>query len=172
MENILKIANLDIALKDKILVSNISFTVKKAETLAIIGESGCGKSIIAKAILRLNNEQYFSYPQGQIFFKNYNILDKNPQNKDFNIIQQADQKLRKILGKNIALIMQDPFLSLNPVQDVKKQIAEKLIRHKLVAKQSIKSIINQSLIDVGLENLIILKKLILINYQEDKNNAL
>jgi microcin C transport system ATP-binding protein len=158
MENILKIAHLSIAIENKIVVKNISFALKAAETLAIIGESGCGKSIIAKAILRLNNEKYFTYPQGQIFFKNHNILKEQQKSYSLNAIQQADHNLRNILGKNISLIMQDPFLSLNPVQDVKKQIAEKLIKHQLVAKDSVQHIVNKTLKEVGLEDLIQIKK--------------
>ena len=161
MDNILEVKKLNIAIKNKILVKNISFTMQPSKILAIVGESGSGKSILSKAILRLNNEKYFSYPQGKILFKKNNILSKEATyfapNKDIKI-QQATGILRKLLGKNLGLIMQDPFLSLNPVQDIKKQIAETLIKHKLNKKLAIKTQVNKMLIEVGLESLCKIKK--------------
>ena len=69
MKDILQVAQLTIAIKNKILVENISFTMQPSEILAIVGESGSGKSILSKAIFRLNNEKYFSYPKGKILLK-------------------------------------------------------------------------------------------------------
>ena len=69
MKPILEVEELTIAIADKILVKNISFVLRAAETLAIVGESGSGKSVLSKAILRLNNEKYFSYPKGKFFLK-------------------------------------------------------------------------------------------------------
>ena len=69
-------------------------------------------------------------------------------------IQQADSFLRSLLGKNIALIMQDPFLSLNPVHHIKKQIAETLKKHKLAKYREIPKLVNNMLKEVGLEELI------------------
>ena len=146
MKNILTIKNLTISLSGNKLLEDISFELESGKTLAIVGESGSGKSLLAKAILRLNNENYFSYDKGEIVFSDINILDL------------AAQKLF-YRGKDIGLIMQDPFVSLNPVHHIKKQIGETLLQHNIVSKKSIADLVNKMLKLVGLSDLINYKKI-------------
>lgn len=95
----------------------VSFSLKKGETIAIVGESGCGKSVTSLSIMRLIN-----YPgkivSGEIFFKENNLLSLPPE------------KLRKIRGNEISMIFQDPFTSLNPVFTIGDQLTEAVILHK------------------------------------------
>lgn len=95
-------------------VDDVSFFIRKGETLGLVGESGCGKSTIARTIMRLNQAT-----AGQIKFKN----------KD---ISKMTKKELGLLHREIAMIFQDPFGSLNPRQTAESIVGEPLIIHKLV----------------------------------------
>ncbi len=93
-------------------VKGLSLELKAGECLAIVGESGCGKSTVLSSVLRLlavNAKQ-----SGNIFFKNENITTL------------SEKELQKIRGKEIAMIFQDPMSSLNPTMKIGEQIAEAL----------------------------------------------
>ena len=138
MNNVLEVKNLSISVKDTNLVRDVSFGVRAGKVLAIVGESGSGKSLIAKSILRINNEKRFSYPKGEVIYKDKNILSLPESSLGFR-------------GKNMGLIMQDPFVSLNPVHHIKKQISEVLIKHKLAHKSKISGLVDEVLNDVGIK---------------------
>ncbi len=97
-------------------VDGVDFEIYQGETLGLVGESGCGKSITAFSILRL-----LDYPgktvEGQIIFKGDDLLKKN------------DNEMRRIRGKEIAMIFQEPMTSLNPVFTIGYQISESLKIH-------------------------------------------
>lgn len=137
----LEVKNLTVAVKGKELVRDVSFKIKPGRILAIVGESGSGKSLIAKSILRINNEKNFSYPCGEIIYKKRDILNLLEIDIDFR-------------GKDIALVMQDPFLSLNPVHHIKKQILEMLLKHKNMGKGEAFGLVDKMLKEVGLENVV------------------
>lgn len=99
-------------------VDNVSFHVDKGEILGIVGESGCGKSVTSMSIMRLIPEQAGKVTNGQIIFDNKNILDI--PKKDF----------RKIQGKDMAMIFQEPLSSLNPLLTCGFQIVESLMLHE------------------------------------------
>ena len=82
-------------------VRNISFKIKKSQRIAIVGESGCGKSVTALSILKLLDPE-ISRISGEILIEGKNIL------------QMKKEELQKIRGSNIAMIFQDPMTSLNP----------------------------------------------------------
>lgn len=103
-------------------VSGISFEVDKGESLCIVGESGCGKSVTALSIMRLVQEPAGQIEQGQIYFKDHDLL-KLPLSK-----------MRKIRGKEISMIFQEPMTSLNPVFTVGNQIEEAILLHQQVTK--------------------------------------
>ena len=118
----LEVRNLSINFQKKILVDNISFTIKKNEILAIIGESGSGKSITSLAITKLLSEKLTI--TGDIIFNNNNLLKTEKKN------------IQKIRGKEISYIFQDPNTNLNPVFTIKEQINETIKQHlNLNAKQ-------------------------------------
>ena len=104
-------------------VSDVSWNVKKGETLAIVGESGSGKSVSALAILKLIPNPPGKITSGSIFFE------------DENIIKTSDAEIRNIRGKKISMIFQEPMTSLNPLMTIGKQISEVLDRHLTLSKK-------------------------------------
>ena len=130
-ESILKVKNLSFSYYEKLILSNVSFDIFKGETLGLIGESGSGKSTIAKSILNLNN-----YNMGRIFYKNIDIKKYN--NTDFR--------------KSVQLVFQDPYSSLNPEIRIGNSIMEPMIAHKIYENDKERlSKVNQLLKDVGLQ---------------------
>ncbi|AND42971.1 MAG: ABC transporter ATP-binding protein [Bacillota bacterium] len=99
-------------------VRGISFHVNKGEVLAIVGESGCGKSVTAKSIMKLLPEKSCTIPKGSILFNGEEITT------------MKKKQLSKIRGAKIGMVFQDPMTSLNPTMKVGDQIAEGLIIHK------------------------------------------
>lgn len=99
-------------------VQNVSYDVQVAKTLAVVGESGCGKSVTALSVLRLIAKPAGRIVGGQILFEGKNLLD-------------ADEKqMRQIRGNDIAMIFQEPMTSLNPVYTVGNQIIEAIKLHQ------------------------------------------
>ncbi|UQS85679.1 ABC transporter ATP-binding protein [Apilactobacillus apisilvae] len=124
-DDILEVRNLKINFKTYAgtvqAIRDISFDLKKGETLAIVGESGSGKSVTTRSIMGLNAPNA-EIAGGSIKFKDEEILDKN------------EKQLSKIRGKSIAEIFQDPMTSLDPTMKVGKQIAEPLRVHQGMSK--------------------------------------
>ena len=99
-------------------VDDVSFAVKAGQTLGVVGESGCGKSVTALSIMRLVADPPGKIVDGEINFNGENILDKNMD------------ELTALRGSKISMIFQDPMTSLNPVFNVGYQIAETVKRHR------------------------------------------
>ena len=97
-------------------VEDVSFTIQAGETLALVGESGCGKSVTAFSIMRLVDHPG-RIVSGEILFKGQNLLDL------------PESEMRKIRGKSIGMIFQEPMTSLNPVFTIGDQIGEALHIH-------------------------------------------
>ncbi|MGG1680014.1 ABC transporter ATP-binding protein [Neobacillus sp. NRS-1170] len=104
-------------------VDGIDFTLQKGETLGIVGESGCGKSMTSLSILRLIPSPPGKIAGGQILFKG----------KD--LVSLPEDEMRKIRGNEISMIFQEPMTSLNPVIPVGEQIAEALRLHQNMGKR-------------------------------------
>ena len=104
-------------------VSDVSWNVKKGETLAIVGESGSGKSVSALAILKLIPNPPGKITSGSIIFEGENI------------IKTSNTEIRNIRGKKISMIFQEPMTSLNPLMTIGKQISEVLDRHLTLSKK-------------------------------------
>jgi len=98
-------------------VDNISFNVKKGQTLGIVGESGCGKSQTALSLMRLIQKPGL-IESGEITFKGESLLHK------------SEAEMRQILGDQMAMIFQEPMTSLNPVFSIGNQIEESIRLHK------------------------------------------
>jgi ABC-type dipeptide/oligopeptide/nickel transport system ATPase component len=99
-------------------VKGISLTLEKGETLAIIGESGSGKSVTGLALTRLLPEPPAKYASGEILFDGRDVLKMKPD------------ELRKLRGGRIAYVFQEPGTSLNPVFTIRNQIAEAIRLHR------------------------------------------
>ena len=98
-------------------VDGVDFTIRKGETLGIVGESGCGKSVTSMSILKLLP------PEGK-------VVDGEIIFKGENIVNYSAEQMEKIRGKEIAMIFQEPMTSLNPVLAIEEQIAEGLLIHE------------------------------------------
>lgn len=105
-------------------VNGLSFSVNQGETLGIVGESGCGKSVTALSIMRLIDFSNGKITNGEIIF---NGLD---------LVKNSQASMRKIRGNNLAMIFQEPMTSLNPVFTIGEQIAEVILLHKKVSKKT------------------------------------
>lgn len=104
-------------------VRGVSFHLDVGETLAIVGESGCGKTVTSKAIMRLIKTPPGEIKEGsQIFFNNSSVLEMD------------NNEIRKLRGEDISMIFQDPMTSLNPTMKIGKQISESLITHRGMSK--------------------------------------
>jgi peptide/nickel transport system ATP-binding protein len=99
-------------------VDGVSFDVLPGETLAIVGESGCGKSVTSMSILRLLPMPPARIAGGRIEFDGRNLLDL------------SEPEMRKVRGNAISMIFQEPMTSLNPVLTIGRQIAEALVLHR------------------------------------------
>lgn len=123
---------------DNIVVNQVSFSLRKGETLALVGESGSGKSITALSILRLLDSTPARTISGEIVFKGENIL------------QASQPRLRALRGKAISMIFQEPMTSLNPLHKIKDQIGEILLLHGWTKTAKREEKIAALLQDVGL----------------------
>jgi oligopeptide/dipeptide ABC transporter ATP-binding protein len=104
------------------IISDVSFDVKPGETVCIVGESGCGKSLTSLAIMGLL-PQHGKILNGSIIFNNVDLTKK------------TTKELSRIRGNEISMIFQEPMTSLNPVHTVGKQIAEAILIHQSVSKK-------------------------------------
>ena len=98
-------------------VGGISYTVETGEAVAIVGESGCGKSVGAMSILRLIPEPPGRIVKGEVLFEGRDLL------------KLSNAEIRDVRGRDIAMIFQEPMTSLNPVFSVGRQLTETLLRH-------------------------------------------
>jgi oligopeptide/dipeptide ABC transporter ATP-binding protein len=105
-------------------VEGVSFEIRAGETLAVVGESGCGKSVTAMSILRLIESQRGEITAGSIEFEGKNLLTLD------------DAAIRDVRGNQIAMIFQEPMTSLNPVYTVGDQIGESLTLHRGLEEQA------------------------------------
>lgn len=106
-------------------VRDVSFSLKKGETLAILGESGCGKSVLCKSILRILPEN------GKI--KSGDVILNGE-----NLTKLSQESMDKVRGKEISMIFQDPMSSLNPTISIGKQVMEAVMIHRKISKSEAK----------------------------------
>ncbi|TME65425.1 MAG: ABC transporter ATP-binding protein, partial [Chloroflexi bacterium] len=98
-------------------VDGVTFHLEAGETLGLVGESGCGKSVTALSLMRLIPQPPGRITEGSIVFDGQDVL------------KMDDDEVRGIRGNNIAMIFQDPMTSLNPVLTISRQISEALELH-------------------------------------------
>lgn len=103
-------------------VRGVSFTLGKGETLAIVGESGCGKSVTARSVMRLLPEHSSKIREGSIRFKGKELT------------KLSEKQLRELRGSEISMIFQDAMTALNPTISIGEQIMEGIIRHQKLSR--------------------------------------
>jgi microcin C transport system ATP-binding protein len=144
MSVLLEVKDLSVAFRQggntTLAVDHVSFAINKGETLALVGESGSGKSVSALSILKLLPYPSASHPSGEILFKGENLLDAD----------EAD--LRKVRGRNITMIFQEPMTSLNPLHTVERQIGEILELHTDLRGEKIRTRTIEMLTKVGIRD--------------------
>lgn len=119
-------------------VDNVSYSVDKNETLGVVGESGCGKSVTALSIMRL-----IPQPPGKIVGGEIKL-------GGVDLLKLSEEEMRAIRGNRIGMIFQEPMTSLNPVFTVGDQIEESIILHQKVSKEEAKKRAIEMLKQVGI----------------------
>ncbi|MCW7469485.1 ABC transporter ATP-binding protein [Leptospira kanakyensis] len=104
------------------IVDNVSFHLVKGETLALVGESGCGKSITSLALTQILPSNTTLYPTGSILFEGEDLL------------KTSSDHLRSVRGRKIAYVFQEPFSALNPLHKIGAQLIEGFLLHGLGSK--------------------------------------
>src|SRR6476646_5167589 len=117
-------------------VRDVNFSIYPGQTVALVGESGCGKSVTALSILRLIPE-----PPGRVL--GGQVLLDGPG----DLLKLSERDMRSVRGKDIAMIFQEPMTSLNPVYSIGDQIVEAIILHQKVRMREAYEIAEQSLAD-------------------------
>ncbi|RLG71819.1 MAG: ABC transporter ATP-binding protein [Thermoprotei archaeon] len=118
-------------------VDNVSLTVSSREMVGLVGESGSGKSTLGYAIVRLLP------PQGRIVSGKI-VLDGK------NLLELSEAEIRKVRGKEIGMVFQDPLTSLDPLQKVGDQLVETILEHLNVSKKEAYKMAAEALMEVGL----------------------
>ena len=106
-------------------VRGVTFQLHEGEVLAIVGESGCGKSVTAQTIMKLNPMPPARIPQGEVHLGEHDI------------VKASEKEMQQLRGKEVSMIFQDPMTCLNPTKQVGKQIVEAIRHHQhLSAKEA------------------------------------
>jgi peptide/nickel transport system ATP-binding protein len=108
-------------------VDGVSFSLARGETLAIVGESGCGKSVTALSLMRLIPD-----PPGRIVSGSIRL-------DDVDLLALDDDEMRAVRGRDISMIFQEPMTSLNPVMTIGRQIGEVLALHRTMTKSELRT---------------------------------
>jgi microcin C transport system ATP-binding protein len=139
---LLRVRNLTLAFKhgerENVVADRVSFDIKKGETLALVGESGSGKSMTALSILRLLPPAAQWREDSEILFGGRNLIDL-PENE-----------LRKVRGRDISMVFQEPMTSLNPLHTIEQQIAEMIEIHQGLSKSATRARVLELLTEVGI----------------------
>ncbi len=124
--------------RETLAVDRVSFDIRGGETLALVGESGSGKSVTALSVMKLLPYPSAHHPTGAIRFKGRDLL------------HLPEREMRRVRGKNITIIFQEPMTSLNPLHTIEKQIGEILLLHAGLVGAAARKRIVELLTEVGI----------------------
>jgi peptide/nickel transport system ATP-binding protein len=125
-------------------LTDIQFELHAGETLALLGESGCGKSLCALALMRLLPGQA-QFQQGQVL-----LADNDATSRPEDLLRVSEDRMRQVRGRRMAMIFQEPATSLNPVMRIGQQIAEVVRLHRAMPPAAINLEVHSLLAKVGL----------------------
>ncbi len=126
--------------RQSVAVDHVSFDIGKGETVALVGESGSGKSVTALSVLKLLAYPAASHPSGQILFEGHDLLAK------------GEAELRKVRGRDITMIFQEPMTSLNPLHTIERQVGEVLKVHQGMSDKQARARTLELLHEVGIRD--------------------
>jgi len=121
-------------------VRGVDIELRQGEVLAIVGESGCGKTVTAQAVMQLNPAPPARVESGRILLEGRDLLSL------------TDRQMRRVRGHEISMIFQDPMTSLNPTARIGRQIMEGILRHQQVSRQEARERAVEMLRLVGIAN--------------------
>ena len=127
-------------------VRDSNLTIYPGQTVALVGESGCGKSVTSLSILRLIPTPPGKYLGGQIMFRG------DPSKPPVDLLKLTESQMRQIRGRDIAMIFQEPMTSLNPVYTIGDQIIEAITLHQGKTGRAAREIAESALKDVGISD--------------------
>jgi len=136
--SLLQLKNLTVNIGQTAFVRGVSFELQAGQSLGIVGESGCGKSLTALSIMRLLPQPPMQIASGEIMFDGENLT------------HMPERSIEKIRGRDIAMIFQEPMSSLNPVFSVGEQVSEVLYLHENVSRRRARQRTNELFDRVGL----------------------
>ena len=119
-------------------VDGVSFTVHEGETIGLVGESGCGKSVTNLSIMRLVPSPPGKIVGGEVLYEGRDIM------------KMSEKELRSIRGNNISMIFQDPMTSLNPFLKISTQMIETICLHQNLSKKEAREKAIKMLAEVGI----------------------
>lgn len=141
-ENLLEVKNLSVRYDtdDAVVyaVNNVTLRIKRGESLGLVGETGAGKTTIAKSILGILPKPQAKVTSGEIIFEGQDLLKLH------------EKQMQKVRGNKIAMIFQDPMTALNPIETVGFQIAEAIKHHNKISKLEARERASQMLEMVGI----------------------
>ena len=108
-------------------VRGVTFNLHQGEVLAIVGESGCGKSVTAQTVMKLNPMPPARIPQGEVRLGEHDI------------VAASEKEMQQLRGKDVSMIFQDPMTCLNPTKPVGKQIVEAIKHHRKLSGKDAKA---------------------------------
>jgi peptide/nickel transport system ATP-binding protein len=119
-------------------VDDVSFRIREGETVCVVGESGCGKSVTALSLMRLVAQPVGRIEGGEIWFGEQDLL------------QLSEKEMGRLRGNDIAMIFQEPMSALNPVLTIGEQIIEPLMEHQLLTKRQARARAIELITQVGI----------------------
>ncbi|ALC82551.1 MULTISPECIES: ABC transporter ATP-binding protein [Bacillus] len=119
-------------------VNDISFRIKEGETVCIVGESGCGKSVTAMTLMGLIDEATGKVMSGEVWFNGQDLL------------KARKREMNRLRGNDIAMIFQEPMSSLNPVLKIGHQIEEAILEHRQISRKNAKKLVLELIELVGI----------------------
>jgi ABC-type dipeptide/oligopeptide/nickel transport system ATPase component len=131
-------------------VDGVRMSIYPRQTLAVVGESGCGKSVTAMSALQLIPRPPGRFDRGKIMFRSNRLEGVPRTGGEIDLLALDDHHMRQIRGNEIAMIFQEPMTSLNPVYTVGDQILEAILLHQPVNESQARDIALRAMKDVGI----------------------